>query len=56
MDKRTAKNQSNTAGAALWTPWGLQHRPERNAQKLAIQRLIKRLAALDKRRKLRPAG
>ncbi len=54
MDKQTTKNRSNTAGAALWTPWGLQHRPERTAQKLAIQRLIKRLAVLDKRNKLKP--
>ncbi|WP_346819036.1 hypothetical protein [Mesorhizobium sp. CCNWLW179-1] len=56
MENRTEKPQTTSAGAALWTPWGIQHRPERNAQKLAIQRLIKRLAALNRRGKLKPAG
>jgi hypothetical protein len=56
MNKRTReRDPSNPAGAALWTPWGLERRPERDAQKLALRKLLKRLAALDRRRKLRPA-
>lgn len=40
-------------GATLWTPWGLQGRTERNAQKLATRKLVKRVAVLDKRNALR---
>jgi len=40
---------SNASGATLWTPWGPQGRSERNAQQQAIRKLLKRLAAIDKR-------
>jgi hypothetical protein len=40
-------------GATLWTPWGLQGRAERNAQMLAIRKLVKRVAVLDRRNALR---
>jgi len=49
MSKRI--KTTNTAGATLWTPWGPQRRSERNAQQAAIRKLLKRLAALDKRGK-----
>ncbi|MEP9371549.1 hypothetical protein [Mesorhizobium sp. KR1-2] len=50
MGKRT-KSQDK-AGATLWTPWGLQGRSERNARQLAIRKLLKKLASLDKRKSL----
>lgn len=40
-------------GATLWTPWGLQGRAERTAQMLAIRKLVKRVAVLDRRNALR---
>lgn len=51
MSKRT--KPLHKAGAVLWTPWGLQGRSERDAQKLAIRKLLRSLAALDKRNALR---
>jgi hypothetical protein len=48
MAKRTKSSEKK--GAALWTPWGLQGHNERTAQKIAIRKLLKRLAALDKRK------
>ncbi|WP_181257050.1 hypothetical protein [Pseudaminobacter soli (ex Li et al. 2025)] len=53
MGKRT-KSPGKT-GAALWTPWGPQGHNERAAQKIAIRKLLKRLAALDKRKPVRLA-
>lgn len=50
MGNRT-KSQGKV-GATLWTPWGLQGRSERNAQQLAIRKLLKKLATLDKRKGL----
>jgi hypothetical protein len=31
------------ASAPLWTPWGIQRRSERDAQKIAIHRLIRQV-------------
>ncbi|MDH6232700.1 hypothetical protein M2281_003299 [Mesorhizobium soli] len=53
MAKRT--KSPDKSGAALWTPWGLQGHTERTAQKIAIRKLLKRLAALDKRKPVRLA-
>ncbi|MEP9396062.1 hypothetical protein [Mesorhizobium sp. KR2-14] len=47
MNKQT--ETADRPGATLWTPWGLQRRSERDAQKLAIRKLVERLARLDKR-------
>ncbi|WP_019173546.1 hypothetical protein [Pseudaminobacter salicylatoxidans] len=38
----------NTVGATLWTPWGPQRRSERNAQQLAVRKLLKQIAAMNK--------
>lgn len=35
--------------AALWTPWGLQRPAERQAQQIAIRRLVRRMAIIMKR-------
>jgi hypothetical protein len=34
-------NEPRGASAPLWTPWGIQRRSERDAQKLAIHRLLR---------------
>jgi hypothetical protein len=48
MAKRTKSPEK--MGAALWTPWGPQGHNERAAQRMAIRKLLKRLATLDKRK------
>lgn len=36
-------NKPRGASAPLWTPWGIQRRSERDAQKTAIHRLLRQV-------------
>jgi hypothetical protein len=36
-------NKPRGASAPLWTPWGIQRRCERDAQKIAINRLLRQV-------------
>jgi hypothetical protein len=36
-------NKPRGASAPLWTPWGIQRRSERDAQKIAINRLLRQV-------------
>jgi hypothetical protein len=36
-------NKPRGASAPLWTPWGIQRRSERDAQKIAISRLLRQV-------------
>jgi len=47
---RTGKVESQEA--ALWTPWGTERPAEREAQKAAIRRLIRKVAELRRRQKV----
>lgn len=47
-------NRVETPSAALWTPWGIEHPAEREAQKAAIRRVIRKIAELRRREKQRP--
>ncbi|WP_353645660.1 hypothetical protein [Mesorhizobium sp. WSM2239] len=38
------------ASAPLWTPWGIQRRSERDAQKIAIHRLIRQVEEIHSER------
>ncbi|MBA3447548.1 MAG: hypothetical protein H0T56_08045 [Pseudaminobacter sp.] len=42
-------------GAPLWTPWGIQRRPDRDAQMLAIRALVNRVAELHNRNEIKLA-
>lgn len=48
---KTGKVESQDA--ALWTPWGIERPAEREAQKVAIRRLIRKVAELRRRQKVR---
>ena len=52
--KIVKSNRVETPSAALWTPWGTEHPAEREAQKAAIRRLIRKIAELRRREKQRP--
>jgi len=44
------------ASAPLWTPWGIQRRTERDAQKIAIHRLVRQVEETHFQRQADHAG
>jgi hypothetical protein len=44
------------ASAPLWTPWGIQRRSERDAQKIAIHRLVREVEETHFQRSADHAG
>ena len=46
-------NKPRGASAPLWTPWGIQRRSERDAQKIALHRLLRQVEEIHFQR---PAG
>lgn len=43
MTENIEINEPRGARAPLWTPWGIQRRSERDAQKIAIHRLLRQV-------------
>lgn len=43
MNGSVETNKPRGASAPLWTPWGIERRSERDAQKIAIHRLLKQV-------------
>ncbi len=43
IETNNNNNKPRGASAPLWTPWGIQRRSERDAQKVAIHRLVRQV-------------
>ena len=54
--KIVKSSRAEASPVALWTPWGIEQPAEREAQKAAIRRVIRRLAEMRKRDKARPVA
>ena len=49
-------NKPRGASAPLWTPWGIQRRSERDAQKIAIHRLVRQVEEIHFQRPTEDTG